>query len=107
MISAARPRSRSNARQPGIADRGAVLLLTPLEAKAPETPKEAVKGGKRGMVPSLMKTRPGGRMVARLCPALRTDPKIGLLVLTMPEWLGCFANCSGRRVRDCVLGGGS
>jgi hypothetical protein len=24
-----------------------------------------------------------------------TDPKIGLLVLTRPEWLGCFANCSG------------
>ncbi len=39
--------------------------------------------------------------------ALRTDPKIGLLVLTRPEWLGCFANCSGRRVRDCVLGEGS
>ena len=28
-------------------------------------------------------------------------------MLTRPEWLGCFAKCSGRRVRDCVLGEGS
>jgi hypothetical protein len=26
---------------------------------------------------------------------LRTDPKIGLRVLTRPEWLGCFAKSSG------------
>jgi hypothetical protein len=47
------------------------------------------------------------RACGRSFHQLRTDPKIGLLVLTRPEWLGCFANCSGRRVRDCVLCEGS